>query len=41
MLKRRRLKQTQSLEERLGQEAVRLREEAKDLPQGIIAGITR
>ncbi|MCA1453084.1 hypothetical protein I6F35_07595 [Bradyrhizobium sp. BRP22] len=32
--KRRRFKQTQSLEERLAQEAGRLREEAKALPPG-------
>ncbi|MGY4622806.1 hypothetical protein [Bradyrhizobium sp. USDA 4486] len=34
MLKRRRFKQTQSLEERLAEEAKRLREEAKLLPHG-------
>lgn len=32
MLKRRRFKQTQSLEERLADEAKRLREQAKSLP---------
>lgn len=32
--RRRRFKQTQSLEERLAKEAERLREEAKDLPHG-------
>ena len=34
MMLRRRLKQTKSLEERLSQEAKRLREEAKLLPPG-------
>ena len=34
MTKRRRFKQTVALEERLGQEAQRLREEAKRLPHG-------
>ena len=34
MTKRRRFKQTVVLEERLGQEAQRLREEAKRLPHG-------
>ncbi|MGO4514017.1 hypothetical protein CT676_42565 [Bradyrhizobium sp. MOS001] len=34
MTKRRRFKQTVTLEERLGQEAQRLREEAKRLPHG-------
>jgi hypothetical protein len=35
MLKRRHIKQTSSLEERLGQLADRLREQAKSLPNGI------
>ena len=34
-MKRRRIKHTASLEERLGQEALRLREQAKSLPAGI------
>ena len=34
MMKRRRFKQTTTLEERLAQEAQRLREEAKRLPHG-------
>ncbi|WP_249157652.1 hypothetical protein [Bradyrhizobium sp. KB893862 SZCCT0404] len=34
MLKRRRFKQTRSLEERLAEEAKRLREEARLLPHG-------
>jgi len=34
MTKRRRFKQTVALEERLGQEAQRLRDEAKRLPHG-------
>ena len=34
-MQRRRFKQTQTLEERLGEEASRLREEAKALPPGI------
>ena len=34
MTKRRRFKQTVTLEERLGQEAQRLRDEAKRLPHG-------
>jgi hypothetical protein len=34
-MQRRRIKQVQSLEERLGKEAKRLREEAKLLPAGI------
>ena len=34
MIKRRRVKQTEVLEERLGNEAIRLREEAKLLPPG-------
>lgn len=35
MSRRRRFKQSQSLEERLGQEAIRLREQAKNLPQSM------
>lgn len=34
MIKRRRAKQTEVLEERLGNEAIRLREEAKLMPPG-------
>ena len=34
-MKRRRFKQTVNLEERLGREAIRLREEAKLVPPGI------
>lgn len=34
MQKRRRFKQTETLEERLGGEVIRLREEAKALPHG-------
>lgn len=34
MLKRRRIKQTDILEERLGAEAIKLRQEAKSLPAG-------
>jgi hypothetical protein len=36
MQKRRRFKQTQSLEQRLADEAVRLREQAKLLPPGLV-----
>jgi hypothetical protein len=36
MLRRRHFKQTQSLEERLSEEAKRLREEAKLLPSGAV-----
>jgi len=36
MAERRRFKQTQSLEERLSEEAKRLREEAKLLPPGVV-----
>jgi hypothetical protein len=36
MQQRRRVKQTQSLEDRLSAEAVRLRKEAKDMPPGIV-----
>lgn len=35
MLKRHRFKQSVTLEERLDMEAIRLREEAKALPQGV------
>ena len=35
-MQRRRFKQTQSLEERLSEEAKRLREEAKSLPPGAV-----
>lgn len=35
MIKRRRFKQTEILEDRLGKEAIRLREEAKSLPAGM------
>ncbi|MEH2614972.1 hypothetical protein [Bradyrhizobium sp. AZCC 1693] len=38
-MKRRRFKQTQSLEERLAKEAKRLRKEAKLLPPGAVCGI--
>ena len=36
MQKRRRFKQTQSLEQRLADEAVKLREQAKLLPPGLV-----
>jgi hypothetical protein len=34
--RRRRFKQNETLEERLGKEAIRLREQARTLPQGIM-----
>ena len=39
MQKRRRFKQTQSLEERLAEEATRLREQASSLPRGRLRAV--